>query len=107
MTKANCSILYYLGVWSKPIANTDGAEIVDIHTIRLARPSYAVINMNADIGTVLHYRALAHNSTVLKQSRQYNVLKRNTHLYMDQAKQSMSDICSFNNPVIGDVKFAD
>jgi len=99
--------LYTAGVWSKPLVNTDGTEIVDIHMIRLPRPGFTPIDLDPSIGTVHHYRALSHDSLVLAQSPQYNVLKRNTHIYKDQVKQILPSMCNFNNPNIGEMNFAD
>ncbi|XP_067942204.1 uncharacterized protein [Watersipora subatra] len=96
-----------VGVWSKPLVNTEGTEIVDIHQIRLPRPSYTVIDLDPTIGTVCHYRALSRNSGVLAQSAKYNVLKRNTHKFMDKAAKQMKDICGYDNPHIGVTKYAD
>lgn len=100
--------LYYIflaGVWSKPLVNTDGTEVVDIHTIRLPRPDYTVFVMNPRIGTVHHYRALKRSSKMLAKSGKSNVLKRNTHLYMEDAKNRLGELCSYNNPNVGAVKF--
>lgn len=88
--------------------NTEGTELVDIHTIRLARPGYTVMDLDASIGTVHHYRALAHHSVVLAQSGRLNSISRDTHLYMKEAKMALGEkICSKNNPNIGDIKYAD
>ncbi|XP_067942203.1 uncharacterized protein [Watersipora subatra] len=107
MRKTNCTPAMLPGVWSKPLVNTEGTEIVDIHQIRLPRPSYTVIDLDPTIGTVCHYRALSRNSGVLAQSAKYNVLKRNTHKFMDKAAKQMKDICGYDNPHIGVTKYAD
>lgn len=95
------------GVWSKPLANTDYTEVVDIHKIRLAYPGYHVLNLGADIATVHHYRALSHNSMVLAQSKSNNVIKRNTQVYNDKIHEILPELCRLNNPLIGDKLFTD
>ena len=95
------------GVWSKPLVNTDGAEVVDIHYIRLAQPGYKIINLDPGVATVHHYRALSKDSMVLEQSSFNNVIKRNTHTYNHKIKKLLPQLCRQNNPLIGEKLFAD
>lgn len=91
--------IFYVGVWSKPIANTAGAEVVDVHSLReTINGTFAVYDLDPEVGSIHHFRNNMTGCLIVKLSPKRNIRKTNLHKFMTKLKGANQELCNLKNP---------